>query len=444
MLTAHRSGPLTGDATVPGDKSISHRALMLSGLAIGQSTISGLLEGEDVLRTAAAMRALGVTADRSADGTWTVEGVGVGGLSEPETVLDMGNSGTGARLLCGVLATHPLTAFMTGDASLVGRPMGRVTAPLETMGAAFVTRSEGRLPMAVLGSGDATPITYVLPVASAQVKSAILLAGLNTPGLTTVIEPHRTRDHSEHMLRHFGADIRIEDGPEGQAVAIVGQPELTGRTVVVPGDISSAAFLIVAALVAPGSDVLLRGVGLNPRRTGLIDTLIEMGADIAITEDREDSGERMADLRVRASTLTGVDVPPERAPSMIDEYPILAVAAACAQGTTRMHGIGELRVKESDRLAMMANGLSACGAAVDMGADWLTVTGTGRPPPGGARVTTALDHRIAMSFLVLGLATADPVGVDDASPIGTSFPGFAALINGLGRPADDTSGALLS
>jgi 3-phosphoshikimate 1-carboxyvinyltransferase len=380
------------------------------------------------------MRALGAHVERrgGADG-WRVLGVGVGGLAEPEAVLDFGNSGTSTRLLAGLLATHPLTAFVTGDASLVRRPMGRVTTPLERMGAQFICRSGGRLPMAVLGTDSAVPITYALPVASAQVKSAVLLAGLNTPGHTTVIEPQPTRDHSEHLLRHFGAEVQIEDmAGVGQAITIIGQPELAGRVVRVPGDISSAAFPIVAALIVPGSDLILVDVGLNPRRTGLLATLWEMGADIEVFNHRSEAGEPAADLRVRTSALRGIDVPPERAPRMIDEYPALAVAAACAAGTTRMLGVGELRVKESDRIAMMAAGLAACGAAVEAGPDTLTVHGTGAAPPGGVRVATSLDHRIAMSFLVLGTATAEPVAIDDAGPIETSFPGFVEVMNAAG------------
>ena len=431
-LTSHPTGGLSGTIRVPGDKSISHRALMLGALAVGRTGIEGLLEGEDVLRTADAMAALGADVVRNDDGTWHVDGVGVGGLSEPSSVLDMGNSGTAARLLTGVLATHGLTAFMTGDASLVKRPMARVTVPLVRMGAQFVTREGGRLPMAVIGTRSPVPITYTLPVASAQVKSAVLLAGLNTPGVTTVIEPHATRDHSENMLRHFGADISVGESDDGgMAIALTGEPELTARSIVVPGDISSAAFPIVAALIRPDSDVTLTGVGINPRRTGLLDTLIEMGGRIELLNRREEAGEPVADIRVQGSELRGVDVPPERAPSMIDEYPVLGIAAACAEGTTRMLGVGELRVKESDRLAMTAAGLDACGITVDAERESLTVQGAG-VPEGGATVATELDHRIAMSFLVLGMATRSPVAIDDAQPIETSFPGFAALMNGLG------------
>ncbi len=435
-LTSHPTGQLTGKVRVPGDKSISHRALILGALAVGRTTIDGLLEGEDVLRTASAMTALGAEVSRQDDGRWLVHGVGVGGLSEPVTVLDMGNSGTAARLLTGVLATHGLIAFMTGDASLVKRPMARVTVPLVRMGAQFVTREGGRLPMAVIGTRSPVPISYTLPVASAQVKSAVLLAGLNAPGVTTVIEPHATRDHSENMLRHFGAEVAVDDTEDGgQAIAITGEPELTARRITVPGDISSAAFPIVAALIRPESDITITGVGINPRRTGLLDTLIEMGGRIALFNRREEAGEPVADIRVQGSELRGVDVPPDRAPSMIDEYPILGIAAACAEGTTRMLGVGELRVKESDRLAMTAAGLEACGITVVADSDSLTVHGAGqtaRVPTGGATVATALDHRIAMSFLVLGMASRSPVAIDDARPIETSFPGFTALMNSLG------------
>ncbi|MCC7271300.1 MAG: 3-phosphoshikimate 1-carboxyvinyltransferase [Alphaproteobacteria bacterium] len=435
-LTALRSaaaGPLSGDIAVPGDKSISHRALMLGSLAVGETTITGLLEGEDVLRTAAAMRALGAEVLQRADGTWRVQGAGVGSLVEPAQVLDMGNAGTGARLLMGVVAAHPITALFTGDASLVRRPMGRVMTPLRQMGARFMARTGDRMPLALAGAATPMPITYRLPVASAQVKSAILLAGLNTPGRTTVVEPEPTRDHTELMLRHFGAGVTVEDGAEGRVVALTGQPELTGRPVVVPGDPSSAAFPIVAALLVEGSDVLVRNVGLNPLRTGLLTTLAEMGADITVEGGRVEAGEPVGDLRVRGTgPLRGVTVPAARAPSMIDEYPVLACLAAAARGDTVMEGLGELRVKESDRLSAVAEGLAACGAAVTVEGDTLTVRGAGRAPRGGGRIVTRLDHRIAMAFLVLGLATDEPVAIDDDEAIATSFPGFVRLLNGLG------------
>lgn len=431
-LTSSRAGRLAGVVTVPGDKSVSHRALMFGALAVGRSVVSGLLEGEDVLRTAQAMRALGADVVRESPGLWRVHGRGVGGLMEPADVLDMGNSGTGARLLLGILAGQPISAFLTGDASLRRRPMHRVIEPLSAMGARFMTREGNRLPLGVRGAESPLPLTYRLPVPSAQVKSAILLAGLTAPGETTVIEPEPTRDHTELMLRGFGATVRVTDGPEGRAVTVVGQPELMGRAVAVPADPSSAAFPAVAALLVPDSAVTLTGVGTNPLRFGLFETLAEMGADIAIANPRLEGAEPVADLTVRHGPLKGVDVPAERAPRMIDEYPVLAIAAACASGTTRMFGLGELKVKESDRLAAIARGLAACGARVEVDGDTLIVHGTGAVPDGGATVPVDLDHRIAMAFLVLGTATPEPVAVDDAAAIGTSFPGFVKLMNGLG------------
>jgi 3-phosphoshikimate 1-carboxyvinyltransferase len=417
-LKSSISDPIKGEIRVPGDKSMSHRALLIGALAVGETVIEGLLEGEDVLRTAAALRALGADVERGEDDVWRVQGVGLGGLHEPSGVLDMGNSGTAARLLMGVLASHPLTAFLTGDESLRRRPMARVQVPLEQFGARIVAREGGRMPLAITGAGDPMPVAYRLPVASAQVKSAVLLAGLNTPGKTTAIEAQPTRDHTERMLRHFGAEVETVEEAGGElAVSVTGQPELTGRHVQVPADISSAAFPMVAALIVPGSEITLTNVGMNPRRAGLVDTLIEMGADIGCRNEREIAGEPVADLHVRASGLTGVEVPASRAPSMIDEYPILAVAAAVADGTTVMHGLAELRVKESDRLAAMARGLAACGVQVEEGKDSLTVQGCGG---------------IAMAFLVLGMASESPVAIDDAEPIETSFPGFVALMNGLG------------
>jgi 3-phosphoshikimate 1-carboxyvinyltransferase len=432
FLARRPSGPLSGTITVPGDKSISHRALMLGALAVGETRITGLLEGEDVLRTAAAMRALGAHVERKGSGTWLVAGRGVGGLTEPADVLDMGNSGTAARLLTGILAAHPLFAVMTGDASLRSRPMRRVTAPLAACGARFSTREGGRLPMAIEGARDAMPLSYRLPVASAQVKSAVLLAGLNAPGITRVEEPEATRDHSENMLRHFGADVTVAAEGYSRIILLHGQPELRGADVAVPGDPSSAAFPLVAALLVPGSVLRIEAVGLNPLRTGLLACLTEMGADIRIENRRLEGGEPVGDLVVRHSLLRGIDVPPERAPSMIDEYPILAVAAACAQGTTRMRGLKELRVKESDRLAATAALLQANGASVEIQDDDLLVHGTGRPPAGGGLVATHMDHRLAMSALVLGLATGQPVAVDDAAFIDTSFPGFVVLMNNAG------------
>jgi 3-phosphoshikimate 1-carboxyvinyltransferase len=370
-----------------------------------------------------------------------VRGRGIGGLQEPADVLDLGNAGTGARLLMGLLATHRLTAILTGDASLRGRPMGRVATPLQAMGARIVARNGCRLPLAVVGAADPMPIEYRLPVASAQVKSAVLLAGLNTPGETTVIEPEPTRDHTELMLRHFDVEVRVEMTTGGRRTTIVGQPEIGGRHIKVPADPSSAAFPMVAAALLPGSDIRLDQIGLNPHRIGLIETLREMGADIACDRQRQDAGEPVADLRIRARRLTGIEVPAERAPSMIDEYPVLAVAAACANGTTIMRGLAELRVKESDRLAAMANGLRACGVSVEDGRDTLIVHGTGVRPHGGARIVANLDHRIAMAFLVLGMAAERPVEIDDGSPIDTSFPGFVSLMNGLGAEIEPLDGA---
>jgi 3-phosphoshikimate 1-carboxyvinyltransferase len=433
LIAARPAMPLAGRLRVPGDKSISHRALMLAALAVGRTEITGLLEGEDVLATARALAALGAAVTRLGAGRWNVDGVGIGGLAEPEQVLDLGNSGTSARLLLGILATHPLVAFVSGDASLRRRPMGRVIAPLSQMGARFLARSGERLPLAVAGAAEPLPITYALPVPSAQVKSAVLLAGLNAPGETAVIEPQPTRDHTERMLRHFGAAVRIE-AEEGGAkrITVTGFPELVPAPITVPGDPSSAAFPAVAALIVPGSEVVIEGVGVNPTRTGLFDSLREMGADIALLNEREEGGEPVADLRVRAGALNGAEIPAERAPRMIDEYPILAVAAACARGRTLMRGLAELRVKESDRLAAIADGLARCGVRVAVAGEDLIVDGDGRPPVGGARIATALDHRIAMAFLVLGLATREPVAIDDAAPIATSFPGFVALMEGLG------------
>ena len=431
-LRARAGKALTGRIGVPGDKSISHRALMLGALAIGRTSVAGMLEGEDVLNTASAMRALGARVERTGDGEWSVDGLGVGGLAQPDDILDFGNAGTGARLALGLLAGNPLTATLTGDASLRKRPMGRVTAPLELMGARFVAREGNLLPLTITGTDAPLPIEYRLPVPSAQVKSAILLAGLSSPGTTILIEPEPTRDHTERMLRHFGASLSVEDTKDGRVVALRGQPELQAATIRVPGDPSSAAFPIVAALIVPGSDITISHVGFNPLRTGLIDTLREMGASIDIVNARDEGGEPVGDLRVRASELKGVRVPAERAPSMIDEYPILAMAAACAEGTTDMAGLAELRVKESDRLAAVANGLAACGATVEAGSDRLIVTGNGKPPAGGATIPTGLDHRIAMSFLVLGLVARQTIAVDDARPIDTSFPDFAGRMAALG------------
>jgi 3-phosphoshikimate 1-carboxyvinyltransferase len=432
-LRSLKAPSLAGEIRVPGDKSISHRALMLGGLAVGETRIDGLLEGEDVLATAAALRAFGCTVVRDGVGAWRVRGLGVGGLHEPDGPLDLGNAGTATRLLMGVAAAHPFTSFFTGDASLRSRPMARVAQPLIDMGARIVARSNCRLPLAVIGSADLLPIVYTLPVASAQVKSAILLAGLHAPGETTVIEPQPTRDHTELMLRHFGAAVRVEALPEGaRRVTVTGQPELAAADIVVPADPSSAAFPLVAAAIVPGSSVRCPGIGINPLRSGLLDCLVEMGADLTLENRRIAGGEPVADLVLRHTRLQGVVVPAERAPRMIDEYPVLAVAAACAHGTTVMHGLGELRVKESDRLSAIVEGLRAAGVTVAVDGDSLTVEGRGAPPPGGAAIAARLDHRIAMAFLVLGAATAEPMRIDDGSPIETSFPGFAPLMNALG------------
>ena len=432
LLRAAPHGALSGAACLPGDKSISHRALMLAGMAVGESRVEGLLEGEDVLATAQALRAMGVELERVGDGSWRVWGVGVGGFAEPAQVLDMGNAGTGARLLMGILAGHGFTSFLSGDASLRSRPMRRVMEPLGRMGASFVARSGGRLPLALTGRTDLLPIVYESPVASAQVKSAVLLAGLHAPGATSVVEQLASRDHSERMLAAMGAEVTVEAIPGGgRRVTIAGQPELRPQSFVVPGDPSSAGFPAVAAAVAPGSQVRLRGVGLNPLRTGLYATLREMGADLVVEDERVAGGEPVGDLVIRGGELTGVEVPADRAPSMIDEYPVLAVAAAFARGTTAMRGLSELRVKESDRLGTMASGLAACGVKVTVEGDDLIVEG-GERPAGGAAIDAKLDHRIAMSFLVLGGLAAAPVTVAGAEAIETSFPGFAELMNGLG------------
>lgn len=428
------SGPLKGRVRVPGDKSISHRSLMLSALAVGRSTVRGLLEGEDVLATAAAMRAMGATIDRGDDGIWTIHGVGVGGLLQPQAALDMGNSGTSTRLLMGLVASHPITATFTGDASLSGRPMGRVIEPLSQMGADITASPGGRLPLMLRGLCPAVPIEYRLPMASAQVKSAVLLAGLNTPGITRVIEPIATRDHSERMLTGFGADLTIENDEAGaRVIAIRGEAELRPQDIVVPGDPSSAAFPMVAALLVPGSDVVIENVGINPTRAGLIEVLQAMGGDITLTNERVVGGEPVADLHVRHSMLSGIEVDPGIAPSMIDEFPILFVAAALARGRTVTRGLEELRVKESDRIALMAEGLAAIGARVTETEDGLIIDGTGGEAlPGGAPIAAKLDHRIAMSFAVAGLVSAANVMVDDMTPVATSFPQFAALMTSLG------------
>ncbi len=433
-MTAHRSGPLTGIAEIPGDKSISHRALILGALAVGETKISGLLEGEDVLGTAAAMRAFGAEVTRHGPGAWSVHGVGVGGFGEPADVIDCGNAGTGVRLIMGAMATTAITATFTGDASLRKRPMGRVTDPLALFGARAFGRAGGRLPMTLVGAADPVPVRYATPVASAQVKSAVLLAGLNAPGETVVIEREPTRDHSERMLRGFGAEVTVERSAEGHVITLTGRPELRPQTVAVPRDPSSAAFPVCAALIVEGSEVRVPGVSQNATRNGLYTTLVEMGAEIAFENPREEGGEPVADLRVRFSPgLKGIEVPPERAASMIDEYPVLCAVAANAEGRTVMRGVKELRVKESDRIDAMARGLEACGVRVEEDADTLIVHGMGPGGvPGGATCASHLDHRIAMSFLVLGLAAQRPVSVDDGAPIATSFPAFEGLMRGLG------------
>ncbi len=431
-LTARRSGPLQGRVRVPGDKSISHRALILGALTVGETRISGLLEGEDVLNTGKAVRALGAAVERTGLGAWRLHGVGVAGFAEPAAPLDFGNSGTGCRLMLGAVAGCPITASFDGDASLRKRPMRRVLEPLERIGAHTLVANDGRLPLQLAGARDPIPIVYEPPVASAQLKSAVLLAGLAAPGETVVIEAEATRDHTEKMLTHFGADVRVEQrGAHGRRITLVGQPELMPRPIVVPADPSSAAFPLVAAAITPGSDVILEGVMLNPLRAGLIDTLAEMGAAIERLNARIEGGEDVADLRVRGSALRGVEVPAARAPAMIDEYPILAVAASFAEGTTVMRGLKELRVKESDRLAGTADMLRANGVTVEIEGDDLFVEGRGRAP-GGGLVATHMDHRLAMSALVMGLASEQPVTIDDGSFIATSFPDFVALMRGLG------------
>ena len=431
-LTAKRGGPLRGRVRAPGDKSISHRSLILGALAQGTTEIEGLLEGDDVLRTAAAMRSFGAKVERLGEGRWRVEGNG--GFSEPSDVIDCGNAGTGVRLIMGAMAGFPFAATFTGDESLRGRPMRRVLGPLGQMGASFVGRSNGRLPLTLQG-GTLKYLSYRLPEPSAQVKSAVLLAGLHAEGGAQVIEPEATRDHTERMLRAFGATVEVEDRADGRWITLPGGQKLSGTSVRVPGDPSSAAFPLVAALVTPGSEVTVEGVLLNELRTGLFTTLQEMGADLVIANVREESGEQVGDITARHSALKGVEVPPERAPSMIDEYPILAVAAAFADGATAMRGIGEMRVKESDRIALMAAGLAACGVGVEEEPEALIVVGSARGNhlvAGGARVTTKGDHRIAMSHLVMGLAAEEAVAVDEPGMIATSFPGFVELMRGMG------------
>ncbi|WP_420396986.1 3-phosphoshikimate 1-carboxyvinyltransferase [Nioella sp.] len=439
-MTSHPSGPLSGIADVPGDKSISHRSLILGAMAVGETRIIGLLEGQDVLDTAKAMQAFGADVERVGDGEWRVHGVGVGGFAEPDNVIDCGNSGTGVRLIMGSMATCPITVTFTGDASLNKRPMARVTDPLALFGCQSVGREGGRLPMTLVGAAEPVPVRYTVPVPSAQVKSAVLLAGLNAPGQTVVIEKEATRDHTERMLAGFGAEITVEDTDEGRVITLTGQPELKPQTITVPRDPSSAAFPVCAALIVPGSDVLVPNIGLNPTRAGLFYTLQDMGADLTFENMREEGGEPVADLRAKYSpNMKGIEVPPARAASMIDEYPILSVVAANATGQTVMRGVKELRVKESDRIDAMATGLRANGVTVEDGPDWWIVTGMGAGNvPGGGLTESHLDHRIAMSFLCLGMSTQSPVRVDDASPIVTSFPIFEPLMESLGASLERT------
>ncbi len=433
-MTSSACGPLKGEAHVPGDKSISHRSLILGAMAVGETKISGLLEGEDVLDTGKAMAAFGAEVINHGDGNWSVHGVGVGGFAEPDTVIDCGNSGTGVRLIMGAMATSDITVTFTGDASLNGRPMARVTDPIALFGATSVGRSGGRLPMTIVGAKDPVSVRYEVPMPSAQVKSAVLLAGLNAPGQTVVIEKEATRDHTERMLAGFGAEISVEETDEGRVITLTGQPELKPQTIAVPRDPSSAAFPVCAAIITPGSDVLVPNIGLNPTRAGLFYALQAMNADLTFENEREEGGEPVADLRARFSPdLKGAEIDPLRAASMIDEYPVLSVVAAFAQGDTVMRGVKELRVKESDRIDAMAKGLRANGVEVDEGEDWWIVKGLGHGNvPGGATCDSHLDHRIAMSFMVMGMATQTPVSVDDGSPIATSFPIFEDLMGGLG------------
>ncbi len=433
-MTSRRGGPLSGVADVPGDKSISHRSLILGAMAVGETRITGLLEGQDVLDTAKAMQAFGAEVRRDQNGTWHVHGVGVGGFAEPDQVIDCGNSGTGVRLLMGAMATTPISVTFTGDASLNKRPMARVTDPLSLFGTQGVGRKGGLLPMTLVGAEAPVPVRYTVPMPSAQVKSAVLLAGLNAPGQTVVIEAEATRDHTERMLTGFGAEITTEVTEAGRVITLTGQPELKPQDIVVPRDPSSAAFPVCAALITEGSDVLVPNIGLNPTRAGLFYTLQDMGADLTFENPREEGGEPVADLRARYSpAMKGIEVPPERAASMIDEYPILSVVASFAEGATVMRGVKELRVKESDRIAAMADGLRDAGVTVEDGPDWWIVHGRGPGGvPGGSTAVTHLDHRIAMSFLCMGFASQNPITVDDAGPITTSFPIFEPLMQSLG------------
>ena len=439
-MTSHKSGPLRGQANVPGDKSISHRSLILGALSLGETRIQGLLEGDDVLDTGKAMQAFGAEVINHGGGSWSVHGVGVGGFAEPDHVIDCGNSGTGVRLIMGAMATSPIAATFTGDGSLNKRPMGRVTDPLALFGAQSYGRSEGRLPLTLIGAAQALPVRYEVPMPSAQVKSAVLLAGLNAPGQTVVIEKEATRDHTERMLVGFGAELTVEQTDAGRVITLTGQPELRPQDIIVPRDPSSAAFPVCAALIVEGSDVLVPNIGLNPTRAGLFYTLQEMGADLTFENMREEGGEPVADLRAKYSPdMQGIAVPPERAASMIDEYPILSVVASFAHGVTRMHGVKELRVKESDRIEAMATGLRAAGVTVQDGPDWWHVHGLGGAVKGGALAATHLDHRIAMSFLILGMGAREGMSIDDGGPVATSFPIFEPLMAALGASIARTS-----
>ncbi|AII87536.1 3-phosphoshikimate 1-carboxyvinyltransferase [Planktomarina temperata] len=439
-MTSHKSGPLRGQADVPGDKSISHRSLILGALSLGETRIQGLLEGDDVLDTGKAMQAFGAEVINHGGGAWSVHGVGVGGFAEPDHVIDCGNSGTGVRLIMGAMATSPIAATFTGDGSLNKRPMGRVTDPLALFGAQSYGRSEGRLPLTLIGAAQALPVRYEVPMPSAQVKSAVLLAGLNAPGQTVVIEKEATRDHTERMLVGFGAELTVEQTDAGRVITLTGQPELRPQDIIVPRDPSSAAFPVCAALIVEGSDVLVPNIGLNPTRAGLFYTLQEMGADLTFENMREEGGEPVADLRAKYSPdMQGIAVPPERAASMIDEYPILSVVASFAHGVTRMHGVKELRVKESDRIEAMATGLRAAGVTVQDGPDWWHVHGLGGAVKGGALAATHLDHRIAMSFLILGMGAREGMSIDDGGPVATSFPIFEPLMAALGASIARTS-----
>ena len=439
-MTSHKSGPLRGQVDVPGDKSISHRSLILGALSLGETRIQGLLEGDDVLDTSKAMQAFGAEVINHGGGSWSVHGVGVGGFAEPDHVIDCGNSGTGVRLIMGAMATSPIAATFTGDGSLNKRPMGRVTDPLALFGAQSYGRSEGRLPLTLVGAAQPLPVRYQVPMPSAQVKSAVLLAGLNAPGQTVVIEKEATRDHTERMLVGFGAELTVEETDAGRVITLTGQPELRRQNIIVPRDPSSAAFPVCAALIVEGSDVLVPNIGLNPTRAGLFYTLQEMGADLTFENMREEGGEPVADLRAKYSPdMQGITVPPERAASMIDEYPILSVVASFAHGVTRMHGVKELRVKESDRIEAMATGLRAAGVTVQDGPDWWHVHGLGGAVKGGALAATHLDHRIAMSFLILGMGAHEGMSIDDGGPVATSFPIFEPLMAALGASIARTS-----